>query len=177
MTNVTYFVNEVISFENDPYIQFVVNIVFIIIITLTVIVLYCWYESREEIEDGSKMLNPMKFSEKIKSFCCLPESCQASIAKCFILLGVVGSRLVYVVHENSCLSCMYLSPHVYNCFCSYLDILQEDEALRETKTLEKLMEARKLEKRRKKRAKKSSRSRDGGESEDDNSVSSGHGLL
>lgn len=159
MTNFTYYYNGAVSnIQNTQGYEFVVHGLLILTGITTLVLAYLWYDSREETEDGSMVFNPMKFSQKVKTVCCLPESCQASIAKCFILLGVIGS--------------------------SYLEVLQEDEAIRETRTLEKLMEARKLEKKNK-RSRKSSRHRSSQDrdrdkddhSDGESSTHSGHGLL
>lgn len=158
MTNFTYYYNGAMSsVENTEGYQFVVHGLLILIGIACLVLMFLWYDSREEAEDGNKIMNHLKFSQKLKNLCCLPESCQSSIAKCFIELGIIGS--------------------------TYLEVLQEDEAIRETRTLEKLMEARKIEKEKKKRSRKSSRHRKSSDhnmeylSDDGDSVHSGHGLL
>ena len=145
------------SMENTEGYEFILHGLLILTAIACLILLFFWYDSRDETRDGNKVFNPLKFSQKLKNVCCLPESCQSSIAKCFIQLGNVGS--------------------------TYLDVLQEDEAIRETRTLERLMEARKLEKEKKKRSRKSSRHKKSSDnsndylSDDGDSVHSGHGLL
>ena len=156
MTNITYYYNAAVSnIENSQGYQFAVHGFLILLLVLSVVLFYLWYESRDELPNGNKKFNPMTFSNKLKNIYCIPESCQSSIAKCFIKLGEVGS--------------------------SYVEVLQEDEAIRETRTLEKLMEARRLEKK-KKRSRKSSKHRGSNDSreylsDDGESVHSGHGLL
>lgn len=161
MTNFTYYYSETVStFENSQGFQFFIHGLLGILLVTSLVLAFLWYESRDEMEDGNKVFNPMKFSQKIKNLCCFPESCQSSAAKCCIVLGVIGS--------------------------SYLEVLQEEEAVRETRTLEKLMEARKAEKEKKRsrRSSKKSRShRNSGENNEymsddgDSSVHSGVGLL
>jgi hypothetical protein len=132
MTNFTYYYDSTVSnLQNSSGFQFLIHGLLVILIITALVLAFLWYDSREEMEDGYKVFNPMKFSKKLKNICCFPESCQSSMSKCFILLGVIGS--------------------------SYLEVLQEDEAVRETRTLEKLMEARKSDKKKKRGSSKSSR--------------------
>lgn len=162
MTNFTYYYTGTVNtLQNSQGFQFAIHGLVILMLLVALVLAFLWYDSREEMEDGNKSFNPMKFSQKLNNICCcFPESCQSSLAKCFILMGVIGS--------------------------SYLEVLQEEEAIRETRTLEKLMEARKIEKEHKKKSKrsrKSSRHRSMGDNssyisdDGDESVHSGHGLL
>ena len=160
MPNLTYYYQGAVgNLQNSQGLNFFVHGVFILML-LTCLVMAClWYDSRDEMEDGNKEFNPIKFSKKVRNICCFPEACQAAIARGCIVMGVVGN--------------------------SYLEVLQEEEAMRETRTLERLMEARRLEKEQKKRrrSKKSSRRSHGGGnssdaySDDGDSTHSGHGLL
>lgn len=161
MNFTSYYSGALSRVQESSGFQFLAHGLLIIFGITALLLVFFWYDSREEMEDGRKVFNPMTFSKKLKNVCCFPESCQSSVSKCFIMLGVIGS--------------------------SYLEVLQEEEAVRETRTLEKLMEARKLEKKKRRGGKKSSRSRNNNNdnssstaeyfSDDGESVHSGHGLL